>query len=86
MAVYVDHVRLPFGRMLMSHLMADTPEELLEMVDQIGVARRWIQKEGTRFEHFDICESKRALAIRKGAKAVSARDLVMIRRRKEGGS
>lgn len=84
MAVYVDHVRLPFGRMLMSHLMADTPEELLEMVDKIGVARRWIQKPGTRYEHFDICESKRALAIRKGAKAVTARDLVMIRRQRDG--
>ena len=71
MAVYVDHARLPFGRMLMSHLMADSQKELYEMVDRIGVPRRWIQHAGTSKEHFDICEGKRALAIEHGAKPLS---------------
>lgn len=31
MTVYVDDVRLPFGRMIMCHLWADTLPELLAM-------------------------------------------------------
>jgi hypothetical protein len=71
MAVYVDDMYKTdigkFGRMKMSHLMADTTEELLQMLDRIGVRRKWIQKQGTKFEHFDICISKRKKAIELGA-------------------
>ena len=80
--VYVDHYRAPYGRMKMSHLMADTTEELLAMVDAIGVNRKWIQKAGCHDEHFDIAESKRLLAIRAGAQPVSSRDLIAVVRRK----
>ena len=68
MTVYVDDMyRTPlgqFGRMKMSHLMADTTEELLAIADTIGVARRWIQYPGTDKEHFDIAMSKRALSVK----------------------
>lgn len=47
LSVYVDDMEAPFGRMIMCHMGADTTEELLEMVDAIGVARRGIQNEGT---------------------------------------
>jgi hypothetical protein len=71
MAVYVDDMyKNPigqFGRLKMSHLIADTPEELLEMVDKIGVQRKWIQHPGTKEEHFDIAMVKRELAIKYGA-------------------
>lgn len=71
MSVYVDDMYLypmgQFGRMKMSHMMADTTEELLTMADQIGVARRWIQHAGTPKEHFDIAMTKREDAIRLGA-------------------
>lgn len=53
--------------MMMCHMMADTTEELLAMVDAIGVQRKWIQYPGTNKEHFDICKSKRARAIQFGA-------------------
>lgn len=46
------------------------------MADQIGVARRWIQKAGTRDEHFDICKSKRTLAVKAGALEITSRELV----------
>jgi hypothetical protein len=79
MAVYVDDMYLypigQFGRMKMSHLMADTSEELLAMVDRIGVARRWIQDAGKPNEHFDIAMSKRELAIAHGAKPVTVVEL-----------
>ena len=77
MSVYVDDMyRYPvgrFGRMKMSHLMADSTPELLAMADAIGVARKWLQHEGTGnySEHFDIAMSKRALAIEQGAIEIS---------------
>lgn len=71
MAVYVDDMHSTgignFGRMKMSHMIADTTEELLEMIDKIGVKRKWIQHPGTPNEHFDIAKSKRELAIKNGA-------------------
>jgi hypothetical protein len=84
MAVYVDNARNAFGRMKMAHLLADTTEELLAMVDRIGVARRWIQHPGTHREHFDIALSKRTLAIAAGAIPCDSRKLVEIMRTKRG--
>ena len=78
MTVYVDDMRAPYGRMIMCHMGADTKEELLEMADAIGVSRRWIQKEGTWQEHFDIALSKRAVAVQLGAVEVTKKELVKI--------
>lgn len=74
MPVYVDDMRWPFGRLVMCHMIADSSEELLAMADTIGVKRRWIQKPGTRREHFDICLSKRAAAVKAGAIEITWRD------------
>jgi len=77
MTVYVDDMYLAsfgrFGRMKMSHLFADSTEELYHMVDLIGVQRKWIQYENTYKEHFDIAIVKRKLAVRFGAVEVSMR-------------
>ena len=67
MAVYVDDMRAPYGRMIMCHMVADTDAELHQMAEQIGVSRRWHQKAGTPHSHYDICLSKRARAVRAGA-------------------
>lgn len=71
MAVYVDNFADTgagnFGRMKMSHLVADSQKELLEFVDKIGVQRKWIQDYNSPREHFDICLSKKAKAIKLGA-------------------
>jgi hypothetical protein len=76
MAVYVDDWRAEFRGMLMCHMMADTRDELLQMVDKIGVQRKWIQKQGTHYEHFDVCLSKRDAAIKAGALLIPSKDLV----------
>lgn len=76
MTVFVDDMEAPFGRMKMCHMIADSREELLGMVDRIGVARRWIQDEGTAKEHFDISKGKRAEAVRCGAVEISMIELV----------
>ena len=70
MATYVDDTMAKFRQMKMCHLLADTKEELLEMVARIGVNRKWIQDEGEYTEHFDICLSKRKLAVKAGAKEI----------------
>lgn len=80
--VYVDNMNAHYGRMIMCHMMADTHDELLARADTIGVARSWIQYAGTASEHFDICKSKRALAVKNGALEVCARDLVLLTRTK----
>lgn len=78
MAVYVDEAVWPFGRMMMCHMVADTRAELDAMADRIGVSRRWIQHADTNREHYDICKSKRALAIKYGAKSITAFELVSL--------
>ena len=54
MAVYVDDMRAPFGRMVMCHMMADSTAELHAMADQIGLSRGWVQRPGTAREHYDV--------------------------------
>ncbi len=76
MAVYVDNAYLPFGRMTMCHLAADTREELFETVDAINLSRKWIQKKGTWKEHFDLSKGKRQLAVQLGAIEITTEDLV----------
>jgi beta-lactamase superfamily II metal-dependent hydrolase len=76
--VYVDDMKAKYGRMIMCHMIADTTEELLEMADKIGVNRKWIQKQGTGQEHFDICLKKRALAVANGAQEVTWKKLGFI--------
>lgn len=74
MAVYIDNFNAKFGNMVMCHMIADTTEELLAMVDKIGVQRKWIQDAGTYSEHFDICLSKKAKAIKHGAIEINFRE------------
>jgi len=77
--VYVDNMYLfPMGRfrrMKMSHMIADTTEELMAMADRIGVARKWVQQAGTPDEHFDVSMGAREKAIEAGAVEISMREL-----------
>lgn len=83
--VYIDNFNAPYKRMTMCHMIADTTEELLQMVDKIGVNKKWIQYPGTYNEHFDICLAKKKLAISFGVKEVGFRELaIIINKRKDG--
>ena len=73
MAVYIDNFEAPYRGMLMCHMIADSTEELLQMVDKIGVQRKWIQDAGTYSEHFDICLSKKKKALACGAIGITWR-------------
>lgn len=90
MAVYVDDFHATalgaFGRMKMSHMIADTRSELDAMADRVGLNRRWIQHPGTHREHYDICKAKRAMAIACGAIEISSRETALkCRAKKEYG-
>lgn len=86
MTVYVDDMyRYPmgeFGRMKMSHMIADTEEELHAMAAAIGIARRWFQTKS--HPHYDISMGRRDMAIARGAVPVPLRlmgTMVATRRR-----
>lgn len=81
MTVYVDDMDRPYkpahrtGRTyVMSHMIADTEEELHAMAKLIGVARHWFQG-----DHYDICKSKKVLAIENGAVLITMREIAKIR-------
>lgn len=76
MTVFVDDAKNPFGRMIMCHMRADTLDELHAMAVKIGVSRRHFQ-DHPRHPHYDICKSKREMAIDKfGAKSVTGVEMV----------
>lgn len=84
MTVYVDdmwnHTMGQYRGMKMSHMIADSTKELLEMANTIGVQRKWLQSKGTNQEHFDIALSKRKLAVKAGAIEITMRELAQITR------
>jgi hypothetical protein len=86
MTVYVDDMKAEYkpkhrpGRVyIMSHMIADTEEELHAMAKLIGVARRWYQG-----DHYDVTQGCKALAIKSGAVQITLRQcayMTMNRRR-----
>lgn len=84
MSVYIDMSKNTYGRMLMSHMIADTIEELHSMADKIGVKRKFFQNI-SHHPHYDICQSKKHLAISLGAIEVNKREFIdiIVRNRKK---
>ena len=80
MAVYVDNMRAGLkvaGRnYVMCHMLADSDDELHEMADRIGVNRRhWQAPPKVSTSHYDITQSKRALAVKAGAIEVTVQEM-----------
>jgi hypothetical protein len=75
MAVYVDGSRNGFGRMVMCHMLADTPTELHAMADAIGMKRAWYQgPDKASFPHYDLSLSRRAAAVAMGAREITRQE------------
>ena len=72
MAVYVDNYRGKFGRMIMSHMMADSASELHSMAKKLGLKRKWFQDKGC--PHYDVSQSKRKLALELGVTSLPIGD------------
>lgn len=82
--VYVDDMKAKYGNMIMFHMLADTEEELLEMAKKIGVNEKWWQFKGTPKSHFDICQSKKLLALSFGAKEVTRKEVgLLLKKRRQ---
>ena len=86
MAVYVDDMYQyelgKYGRMKMSHMLADTDEELHEMAQKIGVARKWWQNKASG-SHYDIAMSKREKALELGAIAITLKQAAAMNARRK---
>lgn len=79
--VYVGTWKWPYRNMIMFHMATDGDlEELHQMADKIGIKRKWFQNknEGTIYHdpHYDICKSKKELAIKHGAIEIDDRELI----------
>jgi hypothetical protein len=74
MTVYVDDMyKYPMGRfkrMKMSHMIADTDDELHAMAEKIGVKKEWFQG-----DHYDVAMFVRKKAIELGAIPISLKTL-----------
>jgi len=84
MPVYVDnyykYTASHFGRIRMSHMFADSEEELDTMAEKLKLKPKWKQGKGP-VAYFDIGMSKRQDAIAYGAKEVTCQEMVKIRKR-----
>ena len=66
----------------MCHMVADTLDELHEMADKIGMRREWFQNK--RLPHYDVCKSRRKLAIERGAVEACSKTIVLVARKSRG--
>jgi hypothetical protein len=87
MPVYLDTARNEFNpkhgrRMVMCHMIADTPEELHAMAAKIGMRREWFQGKSS-FPHYDVCLSRKRQAIKYGATVLQRLDFINKKRQIE---
>lgn len=78
--VYVGKNIYQYDRMKMSHMVAESIEELHEMAANIGVAKRHFQNKPGK-PHYDICQKMKKKAIELGASEVSDKEIILLFRR-----
>lgn len=83
MTVYVDNMKAEFRGMIMSHMIADTDEELHQMAQSIGLKRSWWQPPTKGGSHYDVSQPKKQLAIKKGAIQITLRQLAAMNFRRK---
>lgn len=74
--VYVGKREYKLGRMTMSHMAADTLEELHLMAERLGIRHHFQNKQGK--PHYDICKQTKAIALELGAKEVDDREIIQL--------
>ncbi len=80
--IYIDDFFYPWHNMKMCHLIGTDEKELIEFGRKIGLKKEWLQRK--TLLHFDICLSKRILAIKNGAKKIGFREVadLILKKRK----
>jgi hypothetical protein len=73
----------PFKRAC--HLVCDSHAELLSLAGRLRLRMDWIQNEGGIFEHFDLTDNMRNIAVKRlGVKAINHREMANVWERKRG--
>lgn len=75
--VYIGRREYPYKRMIMSHMVADTIEELHRMADKIGIDRKHFQNKKGK-PHYDVCKEKKKQALSLGAMEVDDREIIRL--------
>ena len=78
--IYIGKNEYKYGRMLMSHMIADTLNELHTMAAVLNIPRKYFQNKKGK-PHYDICKSKKKEALSWGfdcIKEVSDREIIKI--------
>lgn len=78
--VYVGSREYIYRNMLMSHMIADTLDELHGMAHKLGIRNNFQDKPGK--PHYDISKAKKQQAIKLGAIEISDKEIVRILRRR----
>ncbi len=73
--VYVGKRTYKYGRMLMSHMAADSLDELHQMAKNIGVSKRHFQDKPGK-PHYDVCKQNKLKAISFGATEIDDRKII----------
>ncbi len=79
MTVYVNKLRVRYGRMTLCHLLADDLGELHAMAQSLGLDRSWFQPGA--LPHYDISLAVRGRAIAAGAQVINRAELALLARR-----
>lgn len=83
--VYIGKNEYKYKRMIMSHMAADSIEELHEMATKLGIDNKHFQNKPGK-PHYDICKSKKELAISQfGAIEVNDREIIKLFRNQSNG-
>jgi hypothetical protein len=61
---------------------AEGTAELVAFAKRIGMREKWLQRPGTRHEHFDLFGARRGRAVAAGAREVTRSEMVAIWRTK----
>jgi hypothetical protein len=86
MSVYVDNLMKPYKREKVCHMIADTEEELISMILNIGGKMENQLDAGTADSRFDVNEQQRELALENGAIEISKSQLAKICRERREAS
>lgn len=73
MAILIDQAQWPWRDWLWCHMISDTSiEELREFADSLGIPER-----GFQGDHVDVPEHMRQIAIERGAREVTSREILV---------
>lgn len=80
MTLYVDEAIYPYRGQLWCHLYSDAgTNELHLFAATIGLSRSWFQDK-PEFPHYDLSPKFRAIATRNGAREITSKEMVNLKR------